>query len=74
MKAAVKTAVLEHDRVLLKLTSIILSMAKNHDSLSSFPARCLMTVAAGGPFLFCCFIEVTYDCSVLHYPPTRTAL
>ena len=41
MKAAVKTAVLEHDRVLLKLTSIFLSMAKNHDSLCSFPARCL---------------------------------
>jgi hypothetical protein len=41
MKAAVKTAILQHDRMLLNLTSIILSMAKNHDSLCSFPARCL---------------------------------
>jgi hypothetical protein len=41
MKEAVKTAILQHDHVLLNLTSIILSMAKNHDSLASFPARCL---------------------------------
>jgi hypothetical protein len=41
MKCAVKTAILEHDRVLLNLTSIILSMVKNHDSPCSFPARCL---------------------------------
>ncbi len=38
---AVKTAILQHDHVLLNLTSIILSMDKNHDSLASFPARCL---------------------------------
>ena len=41
MKEAVKTAILQDDHVLLNLTSIILSMAKNHDSLTSFPARCL---------------------------------
>jgi hypothetical protein len=41
MKEAVKTAILQHDHVLLNLTSIILSMAKNHDSLASFPAQCL---------------------------------
>jgi hypothetical protein len=41
MKEAVKTAILQNDHVLLNLTSIILSMAKNHDSLASFPARCL---------------------------------
>ncbi len=41
MKEAVKTAILQHDNVLLNLTSIILSMAKNHDSLASFSARCL---------------------------------
>ncbi len=41
MKAAVKTAILEHHHVLLNLTSIILSMVKNHDSLCSYPARCL---------------------------------
>jgi hypothetical protein len=41
MKEAVKTAILQHDHGLLNLTSIILSMAKNHDSLASFPARCL---------------------------------
>ena len=52
MKEAVKTAILQHDHVLLNLTNIILSIAKNHDSLSSFPAWCLMTVAAGGP-IFC---------------------
>jgi hypothetical protein len=40
MKEAVKTAILQHDHVLLNLTNIILSIAKNHDSLSSFPARC----------------------------------
>ncbi len=32
MKEAVKTAILQHNHVLLNLTSIILSMAKNHDS------------------------------------------
>jgi hypothetical protein len=41
LKEAVKTAIFQHDHVLLNLTSIILSMAKNHDSLASFPARCL---------------------------------
>jgi hypothetical protein len=41
MKEAVKTAILQHDHVLLNLTSIILSMANNHDSLTSFSARCL---------------------------------
>ena len=41
MKEAVKTAILQDDHVLLNLTSIILSMDKNHDSLTSFPARCL---------------------------------
>ena len=41
MKEAVKTAILQHDHVLLNLTSIILSMANNHDSLASFSARCL---------------------------------
>jgi hypothetical protein len=41
MKEAVKTAILHHDHVLLNLTSIILSMAKNHESLNSFSARCL---------------------------------
>jgi hypothetical protein len=41
MKEAVKTAILQHDHVLLNLTGIILSMAKNHYSLASFPARCL---------------------------------
>ena len=35
VKEAVKTAILQHDHVLLNLTSIILSMAKNHDSLLS---------------------------------------
>ena len=39
MKEAVKTAILQHDHVLLNLTSIILSMANNHDSLASFSAR-----------------------------------
>jgi hypothetical protein len=39
MKEAVKTVILQHDLVLLNLTSIILSMAKNHNSLASFPAR-----------------------------------
>jgi hypothetical protein len=33
MKDAVKTTILQHDRMLLNLKSIILSMAKNHDSL-----------------------------------------
>ena len=32
MKEAVKTAILQHDHVLLNLTGIVLSMAKNHDS------------------------------------------
>jgi hypothetical protein len=41
MKEAVKTVILQHDHVLLNLTSIILSMANNHDSLASFSARCL---------------------------------
>jgi hypothetical protein len=41
MKEAVKTAVLQHDRVLWNLTSIILSMDNRHDSHCSFPARCL---------------------------------
>ena len=41
MKEAVKTAILQHDHVLLNLTSIILSMANNHDSIASFSARCL---------------------------------
>ncbi len=41
MKEAVKTAILQHDQVLLNFTSIILSMAKNHNSLASFSARCL---------------------------------
>jgi hypothetical protein len=41
MKEAVKTAIIQHDHVLLNLTSIILSMAKNHDSFKSFSARCL---------------------------------
>jgi hypothetical protein len=41
MKEAVNTEVLQQDCVLLNLTSIILSMTKNHDSLCSFPARCL---------------------------------
>jgi hypothetical protein len=41
MKEAVKTAILQHDHVLLNLTSIILSMANNHDSFTSFSARCL---------------------------------
>jgi hypothetical protein len=41
MKETVKTAILQHDHVLLNLTSIILSMAKNRDSIGSFPARCL---------------------------------
>jgi len=41
MKEAVKTAIPQHDHVLLNLTSIILSMAKNRDSICSFPARCL---------------------------------
>jgi hypothetical protein len=36
MKEAVKTVILQHDHVLLNLTSIILSMAKNQDSLASF--------------------------------------
>jgi hypothetical protein len=40
MKEAVKTAILQHDHVLLNLTGIII-MAKNHDSLASFPALCL---------------------------------
>jgi hypothetical protein len=41
LKEAVKTVILQHDHVLLDLTSIILSMSKNHDSLASFPAQCL---------------------------------
>jgi sugar diacid utilization regulator len=41
MKEAVKSAILQHDHVLMNLTIIILSMAKNHDSLCSFPVRCL---------------------------------
>jgi hypothetical protein len=41
MKAAVKNAILQRERMLLNLTSIILSMTKNHNSLCSFPARCL---------------------------------
>jgi hypothetical protein len=41
MKEEVKTVILQHDHVLLNLTSIILSMAKNHDSLNSFSAQCL---------------------------------
>ena len=36
MKEAVKTAILQHDHVLLNLTSIILSMAKNHDSSTTY--------------------------------------
>jgi len=32
IKEAVKTAILQHDHVLLNLTGIVLSMAKNHDS------------------------------------------
>jgi hypothetical protein len=39
MKETVKTAILQHNHVLLNLTSIILSMAKNQDSICSFPAR-----------------------------------
>jgi hypothetical protein len=41
MKEAVKTVILQHNHVLLNLTIIILSMAKNHNSLASFPAQCL---------------------------------
>ena len=41
MKEAVKTVILQHNHVLLNLTSIILSMVKNHNSLASFPALCL---------------------------------
>jgi len=41
MKEAINTVILQHDHVLLNLTSIILSMANNHDSLASFSARCL---------------------------------
>ena len=59
MKEAVKTAILQDDHVLLNLTSIILSMAKNHDSLTSFPARCLaaemLSVEAEGLCLFARF-------------------
>jgi hypothetical protein len=44
-------AIFQHDHVLLNLTSIILSMAKNHDSLASFPALCL---AAQPPLLRYC--------------------
>jgi hypothetical protein len=33
MKSAVKTTILQHDCMQLNLTNIILSMAKNHDSL-----------------------------------------
>ena len=33
MKSAVKTAILQHNCMLLNLTNITLSMAKNHDSL-----------------------------------------
>ena len=37
MKEAVKTAILQHDHVLLNLTSIILSMAKNHATAWEIP-------------------------------------
>ena len=40
MKEAVKTAILQHNSVLLNLTSIILSMAKNHNSLCSLKVWC----------------------------------
>jgi hypothetical protein len=41
MKETIKTAILQHNHMLLNLTSIILSMVNNHDSLASFSARCL---------------------------------
>ena len=41
MKEAVKTAILQDDRVLLNLTNIIYCMAKNYDSLCSYSSRCL---------------------------------
>jgi hypothetical protein len=50
MKVAVKTEILEHDSVLLNLTSIILSMTKNHNSLFvrnsriEHHDRCLLTL------------------------------